>query len=51
MVGLNIFDLQSTWSTLIKQEVSRMTDLSLCFEDLLEDSSDHVGSHAKPLLD
>jgi len=38
-------------STLIKQEVSRMTDLSLSLEDLLENTGNHVGRHTKTLLD
>ena len=51
MVGLNILDLQSTWSTLIKQEASRMTDLGFGLEDLLKNPGDHVGRHMKTLLD
>ena len=50
VVGLNPFDLQSFWSTLIKQEASRMTDLSLSLKDLLENLSNHVGRHMKTLL-
>ena len=51
VVSLNILDLQSIWSTLIKQEVARMTDLSLSLEDLLKNLGNHVGSHTKTLLD
>jgi len=51
MVGLNILDLQSIWPTPIKQETSRMTDLSLGLKDLLKNVSNHIGCHTKTLLD